>query len=116
MPLKYQTQTTHSYKLLPRRSVRQLLEDQQKVHDLALSFVETELGANHFVKNWRQLKASGDHERVIQRWLTAIGSRIKAADIILVLDDLAAIGSKWLTPFTSPVPLKDRVIKIPPRK
>lgn len=81
-----------------------LLEDVLDDTDLALDYIEHEIGANRFVANWSKLKAVKNPVTAVQQWLDAIGDKGNAAEIVKIIDDLAAKDTKWLTPFTSPIP------------
>lgn len=85
-------------------TTRKLLESIQDSTDLALNFIENEIGGNAFVKNWANARASSDVEELVANWLKAIGADGDAKQIVEVIDSLAANNTSWLTPFTSSIP------------
>lgn len=85
-------------------TTRKLLEDIQDSTDLALNFIENEIGGNSFVRNWANAKANSNVEELVANWLKAIGATGDAKDIVDVIDSLATSKTSWLTPFTSPIP------------
>ena len=84
-------------------SLKVLMELQDDT-DLALDFVEHEIGANNFVSNWAKLKASKNAANVVSSWLSKIGAKGDADRIVQVIDELSKSGTGWLTPFTTTIP------------
>lgn len=84
-----------------------LLEELEVETDLALDYVEHEVGANSFLANWR---ATADKEQTIAHWLRKIQSSADPAKIVQVINELEAQATRWLTPYTSPIPPEDQVL------
>lgn len=64
--------------------------------DLALTWVEQELGRYSFPKNWKAVKASGLARSRIQGWLQAANVEGDPDEIIRAIDRLAAnYAGKW---------------------
>lgn len=59
------------------------------VEDLALLFVEEELGRYDFKNNWKRLKESGKARARIENWLTGLGTDASPDEIIESLDRIA---------------------------
>jgi len=83
---------------------RRLLEEIQDSTDLALDFIEHEIGGNSFAKNWKATKQSRNVVEMVANWMRKIGANGNPEQIVKVIDELADRGTNWLTPFTSPVP------------
>ncbi len=60
------------------------------VEDIALEFVEQELGRFDWRNNWATAKASGALPQRIQAWLEAVGTNADAQEIIQYIDTLVA--------------------------
>ena len=58
--------------------------------DLALTFVEEEVGRFDWQKNWEQVKAKGDVRQKIERWLEALNVDHSPDEIIAYLDRATA--------------------------
>ena len=74
--------------------------------DLALDYVEHEVGPNKFVDNWGRIKKSRDPVHHIKQWLRRTKTPGNAAEIVSILDELASKGTTWLTDFTCRIPPK----------
>jgi hypothetical protein len=85
-------------------NTRQLLEELQDSTDLALDFIEHEIGGNAFVRNWKLAKEKVNVEEMIAQWMKKIGAVGNPQQVVKVIDELADRGTQWLTPFTSPIP------------
>jgi len=82
----------------------QLLRSLQETTDLALDFIEHEIGANMFQHRWHLLKQAEDPVIRVQNWLQKIGAKGDPREIVRIIDEYADSGTKFLTPFTSPIP------------
>ena len=58
--------------------------------DLALTFMEEEVGRFDWQKNWEAVKARGDVRQKVQRWLEALNVDHNPDDIIAYLDKATA--------------------------
>jgi hypothetical protein len=88
-------------------NTRQLLEELQDSTDLALDFIEHEIGGNAFARNWKIAKQRINVEDMVAKWMAKIGAVGNPQQIVKVIDELADHGTQWLTPFTSPIPPED---------
>ena len=88
---------------------RRLLEEIQDSTDIALDFIENEIGGNTFVRNWNAAKKQGDVVKTVANWMSKVGISGDAQKVVDVIDALASRGTQWLTPFTSPIPPGDNV-------
>ena len=86
------------------RSTQRILEELQDSTDLALDFIENEIGGNSFVKNWKAAKQAKNVVEMIANWMEKIGATGDPQQVAKVIDELADRGTRWLTPFTSPIP------------
>jgi hypothetical protein len=83
----------------------QIFDDVSREVDLALDFIEHEVGCNDFVTNWPQWKSAADPVARVQEWLKSTGTRGASAEsIILAIDELAKRGTAWLTPYNRRLP------------
>jgi hypothetical protein len=65
--------------------------------DLALSFIEEEVGRFDWVNNWPKIKESGNARWRVQNWLDALGVEHSADEIVSYLDKLVAERTgRWL--------------------
>lgn len=83
-------------------SAIELLERQLAANDLALDFVEHEVGCYDFAKNWAAVKVRECPVKKIDAWLKAIGAQRAglAAEISDNLDQLAKDAPTWLAPYS----------------
>lgn len=56
--------------------------------DLALTFVETELGRHDWRNNWQAAKARGNLRERIEEWLRTMGATHEPEELIRIVDDL----------------------------
>lgn len=65
--------------------------------DLALSFMEEEVGRFDWSRNWAKIKESGTARQKIQDWLTALQVEHDPDEIVSYLDRLTAERTgRWL--------------------
>jgi len=65
--------------------------------DLALSFMEEEVGRFDWANNWAKLKESGGARQRVQNWLSALQIEHDPDEIVSFLDGLTAARSgRWL--------------------
>jgi hypothetical protein len=84
-----------------------LLEATELEVDLALDFIENEVGGNQFIQNWDKLKSQGDPTEKVANWMQKIGAEADPIEIVKVIQDYAEQGAVFLTPFTTPVPYNE---------
>ncbi len=67
-----------------------------EVDDLALDFIEQELGRFYFVQNWRRLKRAGRPTDTIRNFLVKSGKSDRSAVAVAHrVDALARSDTKW---------------------
>jgi hypothetical protein len=67
------------------------------VEDLALEFLENEVGRFDWSRNWPKIKASGSAHQKVQEWLNALNSDANPNEIISYLDKmLIERTGRWL--------------------
>jgi len=65
--------------------------------DLALTFMEEEIGRFDWVNNWPKIKEQGTARQRVQDWLSALQVEHNPDEIVSYLDKLLAERSgKWL--------------------
>jgi len=65
--------------------------------DLALSFMEEEVGRFDWMNNWPKIKATGTARQRVQDWLSALQIEHSPDEIVSYLDKIVAERSgKWL--------------------
>lgn len=65
--------------------------------DLALSFVEEEVGRFDWVNNWQTLRKTADMRQRVQEWLSALRVEHSPDEIVSYLDRLVVERSgKWI--------------------
>lgn len=65
--------------------------------DLALLFMEEEVGRFDWANNWPKIKATGNARNRVQNWLNALQVEHNPDDIISYLDRMVAERSgRWL--------------------
>jgi len=74
------------------------------VDDLALDFVEHEIGANFFVDNWYKFSQQPEAETRVKNWLSNVGATVDSKEVWNALNNLATRGTRWKTPYKTPVP------------
>jgi hypothetical protein len=62
--------------------------------DLALLFMEEEVGRFDWKNNWEIVKQSGEARQRIENWLMTLGIQADSAEIIAFLDNLKQTG-RW---------------------
>lgn len=65
-------------------------KSQMDTEDLALTFMEEEVGRFDWQKNWNAVKERGDVRGKIQRWLKALNVEHNPDEIIAYLDKVTA--------------------------
>lgn len=93
-----------------RHLLESLCEDEQDNMDLALDFIEHEVGGSRLGRNWAAMKSKGDIAERVSHWMQKIGANGDASVLVKLIDELAAKDTYWLTPFTSPIPPEDVVL------
>jgi len=69
----------------------------EDVEDLALSFMENEVGRFDWANNWAKLKSDGTARQKIQDWLDALQIEHDPGEIASYLDQLTAErAGRWL--------------------
>lgn len=69
----------------------------EATEDLALSFIEEEVGRFDWIANWPKFKQTTDARQRVQDWLNALRIEHDPDEIIAYLDRLVAERSgKWL--------------------
>jgi hypothetical protein len=86
---------------------RRLLEQITSETDIALDFIEHEIGANNFVANWQAVKQRRNVPEMIGNWMRKVGIAGNPERVVAAVDKLANEKSNWLTPYTSPIPDED---------
>lgn len=67
------------------------------VEDLALEFMETEVGRFDWIHNWPKVKATGTAPQRIKQWLEAMNVEASPDEIIEYLDNLVTKrAGRWL--------------------
>ena len=56
--------------------------------DLALAYIEEEIGRHDWANNWEKAKARGNVSSRIQEWLEAINVQHEPKEIVAYLDDM----------------------------
>ena len=79
---------------------RQLILDSERVPDLALDFIENEVGRHDWKNNWPAFKAKHQTpdalKTVIQTWLDYIGEQCDPTLVIVFIDGLCQErAGKW---------------------
>lgn len=65
--------------------------------DLALSFMEEEIGRFDWLNNWAKIKESGTARQRVQDWLSALRIEHDPDEIVSFLDGITAERSgRWL--------------------
>jgi hypothetical protein len=65
-------------------------KSQPDTEDLALTFLEEEIGRFDWQNNWKAVKAKGNVREKVQRWLKALNVEHNPDEIVAFLDDYTA--------------------------
>lgn len=83
------------------KAKRLILEQDERVADLSLEFVENEVGRHDWSNNWPQYKQKHQTEDAlkafIQTWLEGIGEQCDPSLLVIHIDGLcqSQTGKRW---------------------
>jgi len=71
-------------------------KSQPDTEDLALTFLEEEIGRFDWQNNWKTVKATGNAREKVQRWLEALNIEHSPDEIVTYLDQyVAKQAGRW---------------------